>query len=235
MTIEMLSHRTFDWRFVTKNLFLQAEVPYPTHNEHFIRGYVPFLSQDFLTVYHKFTEAVYGSGLRPRNETCLSVVQEVMPIASARPYTEFVLPDAMRGIVEDMIVEVKTAFMERVNKSSYTKQKCYEKVDNISQRVAYPFSVYHETFLPITPLIVWGSCNLWLTQSLSSQVRTWGGYTERLIKLSGTLLLLPSTHTTIPRSINSLSWKEFWPRPSLVTPGLVTSLTEGLELLLVTN
>ena len=117
----------------------------------FTKGYIPYLSQNFLTVYYNFTEAVYGRGNISRNETCLGIAQEVMPIALARPYTEFVLPGALKGIVEGMISQVKTAFKERVNASSWlepqTKTKCYEKVDDIAQRVAYPDEVYHETAL----------------------------------------------------------------------------------------
>ena len=50
-----------------------------------------------------------------------------------------------------MISQLKTAFKERVNASSWlepqTKTKCYEKVDDIAQRVAYPDKVYHDTAL----------------------------------------------------------------------------------------
>ena len=160
-------------------------------------------------MYHKFTEAVYGSGLRPRNETCLSVVQEVMPIALARPYTEFVLPGAMKGIVEDMIVEVKTAFKERVNTSSwldsYTKQKCYEKVDNISQRVAYPFSVYHETLLNELYADYFTSVGLLKFMANAEYIVTSKDLGRLHTEVDKTELPLPSTHTTIPRSINSHS------------------------------
>ena len=116
-----------------------------------INGYVQFLSQDFLGVYHNFTLAVYGSGLRSRNETCLSLVQSAMPIALARPYTEYILPGGMKDNVEEMISVVKTAFKQRVNSStwldSFTKQECNEKVDKILQRVAYPSLIYHESYI----------------------------------------------------------------------------------------
>ena len=117
----------------------------------YIKGYIPYLSQDFLKVYYRFTEAVYGSGQRDRNETCLAIVQSAMPIALARPYTEFILPGGTKEAVEDMIYQVKKAFKERVNDSDWleatTKEKCYEKVDAITQRVAYPELIYHDSYV----------------------------------------------------------------------------------------
>ena len=116
-----------------------------------ITGYIQYLSADFLSVYHNFTLAVYGSGLRSRNETCLALVQSAMPIALARPYTEYILPGGIKDDVEVMISAVKTAFKERVNSSTwldqFTKDKCNEKVDSISQRVAYPSLIYHESYI----------------------------------------------------------------------------------------
>ena len=116
-----------------------------------IQGYVQYLSKDFLSAYHNFTLAVYGSGSHSRNETCLAMVQSAMAIALARPYTEYVLPGGMKENVDDMISAVKTAFKQRVNSSTwldpFTKEKCNEKVDDISQRVAYPSLIYHDSYL----------------------------------------------------------------------------------------
>ena len=117
----------------------------------YIKEYVPFLSQDFLDEYYKFTQAVYGVGQRDRNETCLALVQGALPIALARPYTEYVLPGGTKEVVEGMISQVKKAFKERVNSSSWlvdsTKKKCDEKVDAVTQRVAYPDLIYHDPYL----------------------------------------------------------------------------------------
>jgi endothelin-converting enzyme len=130
-----------------------------THNDtmlnyvmwHLVNRYIPFLSQDFLQVYHKFTQTVYGSGERDRNETCLAIVQRAMPIALARPYTEFVLPGGTKEAVSDMISKVKQAFKERVNDSDWledsTKVKCDKKVDAITQKVAYPQLIYHDSYV----------------------------------------------------------------------------------------
>ena len=117
----------------------------------YVKEYVPFLSQEFLDVYYRFTQVVYGSGQRSRNETCLSYVQAAMPIALARPYTEYVLPGGTKEVVEDMISEVKQAFKERVKNNTWlidsTKEKCDEKVDAVTQRVAYPKLIYHDSYL----------------------------------------------------------------------------------------
>ena len=95
---------------------------------HYVHSYISYLSQDFLQVYHKFTQTVYGSGERNRNETCLAIVQRAMPIALARPYTEYILPGGTKEAVSGMIFEVKQAFRERVNDSDWledsTKVKC---------------------------------------------------------------------------------------------------------------
>ena len=117
----------------------------------FIQQYIPYLSRDFLKVYYNFTEVVYGSGERDRNETCLSIVQRAMPIALSRPFTEFILPGGTREVVEDMISEVKKAFKERVNDSDWledsTKVKCEEKVDAVTERVAYPELIFHDSYV----------------------------------------------------------------------------------------
>jgi hypothetical protein len=43
-----------------------------------------------ITVYRALTAAGRGQG--ERYETCVNVVQEALPIALARPYSQFVLP-----------------------------------------------------------------------------------------------------------------------------------------------
>lgn len=118
---------------------------------HYIRGFIPYLSQDFLQVYYNFTRVVTGSGEIDRNQTCLAIVQQAMPIALARPYTEYVLPSGTKEVVTDMIPEVKKAFKERVNDSTWledpTKVKCDEKVEAITQRVAYPELIFHDSYV----------------------------------------------------------------------------------------
>ena len=56
-----------------------------------IQGFLPYLGENFTTPMYKFTQVTQGSGQKERYKTCISTVQSVLPIALARPYTEFVL------------------------------------------------------------------------------------------------------------------------------------------------
>ena len=57
-----------------------------------ILSYIPTLSSDFVSAFDSFSLATTGQGLRQRYQTCLSVVEAVMPIALARPFTDYILP-----------------------------------------------------------------------------------------------------------------------------------------------
>lgn len=118
---------------------------------HLINSYVRLLSQDFKYAYYNFTEVVYGGGPRDRNETCLSLGQSTLPIALARMYTEFVLPEGTKETVEVMISQIKSAFKERVSEKTWldqsTKDACNDKVDKITERVAYPTLLFHDSYV----------------------------------------------------------------------------------------
>ena len=116
-----------------------------------VSGYTTYLSQNFSDVYYKFAHNVTGSGAKPRNITCISLVQKVLPISLARLYTEFILPEGTKSSVVTMISHIKHAFKDRVNESVWldntTKQRCIEKVDAVTQRVAYPDLIYHDSYI----------------------------------------------------------------------------------------
>jgi len=56
-----------------------------------ILGFIPYLGENFTTPYYKFMLDTQGSGKLERYKTCISTVQMILPIALARPYTDFVL------------------------------------------------------------------------------------------------------------------------------------------------
>ena len=116
-----------------------------------VKGYVGFLSSDFREEYYNFTEHITGSGERERNLTCLSLVQSVLPIALARPFTEFYFPSNAKSSVTDMITQIKEAFKVRLDDKTWidndTREQCKEKVDAITQRVAYPDKIFHDSYL----------------------------------------------------------------------------------------
>jgi endothelin-converting enzyme len=118
---------------------------------HLIITYLPALSSDFLTALDTFLLATTGEGSRQRYQTCLSIVQEIMPIALARPFTDFILPRGTKANVSVMIEEVKAAFKVRLQEKAWldetTKKRCVEKVDAITKMVAYPDQIDNDTYL----------------------------------------------------------------------------------------
>ena len=61
-----------------------------------IRSYIPYLGDNFTAAYYNFSKSVQGSGQLPRNQTCISYVQSVMPMALARIYALSVLPNGTK-------------------------------------------------------------------------------------------------------------------------------------------
>ena len=61
-----------------------------------IKRYLTYLSSDFVSAVVTFTQAVTGEGWRQRYQTCISVVQQAMPIALARPFTDYILPEGTK-------------------------------------------------------------------------------------------------------------------------------------------
>eukprot|EP00731_Ephydatia_muelleri_P014446 Em0008g166a len=111
-----------------------------------IRSYIPYLGDNFTAAYYNFSKSVQGSGQLPRNQTCISYVQSVMPMALARIYALSVLPNGTKEDLVTMISKIETAFKERlaVNKwlDEPTRQACDDKVNAITQMVAYPDYIY---------------------------------------------------------------------------------------------
>ena len=74
-----------------------------------------------------------------------------MPIALARPFTDYILPPGSKENVSDMIEEVKEAFKMRLEEKEWldntTKERCVEKVNAISEMVAYPNQTDNDTYL----------------------------------------------------------------------------------------
>ena len=63
-----------------------------------IYQYIPYLDQRFLGAYAVYS-GVVGLSVQPqRYTTCIGVAQDIMPMALARPYTDFVLPAGTKVI-----------------------------------------------------------------------------------------------------------------------------------------
>lgn len=116
-----------------------------------VKQYLPYLSEDFAKAYSTFTLATQGRGEGERFETCVNVVQEALPIALARPYSQFVLPPGTKSIVSEMIDAVKAAFIERLNENTWlddtTREASKEKVRAITKMIAFPDQLYNDTYL----------------------------------------------------------------------------------------
>jgi endothelin-converting enzyme len=116
-----------------------------------IGRYLPRLDSDFLSLVDTFNEATTGQGSRQRYQTCISVTQNIMPLALARPYTDYLLPNGTKENVTEMIEEVKEAFKSRLEDKDWlddtTKERCAEKVDAMTEMVAYPDQISNDTYL----------------------------------------------------------------------------------------
>ena len=112
---------------------------------------VRFLSRDFLNVYYNFTEQITGTGKKGRNVTCLDLVQRRFPIALSRLFTDKYFPSNAKSSVSQMIFQIKEAFKDRLMENTWidkdTKKECRNKVDAITQRVAYPDFIHNDTYI----------------------------------------------------------------------------------------
>ena len=118
---------------------------------HLTKEGVRYLSRDFLSVYYNFTEQITGTGEKDRNVTCLDLVQISFPIALSRPFTDVYFPSNAKSSVSQMISQIKEAFKDRLTKNTwideYTKKECKDKVDAITQRVAYPDLIHYDSYV----------------------------------------------------------------------------------------
>jgi len=53
-----------------------------------VKHYISLMGQDFLDAYYTFTSAVTGNGERERYLTCVSLVENSLPMAVARPFAD---------------------------------------------------------------------------------------------------------------------------------------------------
>jgi len=53
-----------------------------------VKHYISLLGQDFLDAYYTFTSAVTGNGEKERYLTCVSLVENSLPMAVARPFVD---------------------------------------------------------------------------------------------------------------------------------------------------
>lgn len=116
-----------------------------------VMSYLPYLSEEFTSALDKFNDEVSGSGGGQRYKECIEVAQDIMPIALAKSYTDFVLPNGTKESVSEMITEVKNAFKARLDANTWlddtTRQRSKDKVDAITQMVAYPDQIDNATYL----------------------------------------------------------------------------------------
>ena len=69
--------------------------------------YFPYLGQDYLNAYAVYSGKV-GLSVQPqRYTTCIQVAQSIMPMALARPYTDFVLPNGTKVSFIPAVISVR--------------------------------------------------------------------------------------------------------------------------------
>ena len=63
----------------------------------FIQTYIPVLDEDCLAAYRAFRKATRGDeGENERYETCIGIVEEILPYTIVKPFAEKVFPDGAR-------------------------------------------------------------------------------------------------------------------------------------------
>lgn len=105
----------------------------------------------------------------PRYKTCVNNIQEQMPLALARAFTEeFFTPDiqachgrergrwflpcsVLQGNMSVVLKELKLALKERINEKDWldsaTKQRALNKAETIKEFVAYPNKILDTSFV----------------------------------------------------------------------------------------
>ena len=111
-------------------------------------------------------------GRVPRTDTCIAVVEGTLPIALARPFVENyssqgtkvnnnkisscqinINRDDLQETVSMMIKYVKAAFKDRINElgnewlDDVTRRRSLDKVDAITQMVAYPDNILDNDYV----------------------------------------------------------------------------------------
>lgn len=122
-----------------------------------MRVFIPGIDEESLAAYNSLKKTATGKSAsdEDRSETCIGVVEQILPMALARSYAEHVLPHGLRvsvglcilpagkvplsmhthfykATVSTMTEELKIALKERINTSDwlddYSRQRAIEKV-----------------------------------------------------------------------------------------------------------
>uniref|UniRef100_A0A1X7TUR9 Endothelin-converting enzyme 1 n=2 Tax=Amphimedon queenslandica TaxID=400682 RepID=A0A1X7TUR9_AMPQE len=144
----------------TPSYFKNLSLVYINYNEsvlenyfkwHLVLQYIEYLGNQFLSPYYQYTTSVLGSGKTERYLTCVSSLEDIVPMTVSRLYTDYVLAPGTKGNISEMVSQIKTAFQERLSKNTFldsvTKQRSIWKVGNISQMIAYPDEISDNNYL----------------------------------------------------------------------------------------
>ena len=99
---------------------------------HLAKVYVPYLGDDFLSMYYQFQKLVRGEGQPERYLTCITIIERVAPMPLARLFTNYILPPGTKDDMSRLITSIKDAFVERLMANEWlddiTRQRSIWKV-----------------------------------------------------------------------------------------------------------
>jgi len=103
------------------------------------------------SAYNAIRQDVMGVIGTERSQACVAAVEQIMPLALARVFYEYILPVGSRGNISEMVVELRQAMRERVGSREWldeeTRKRATEKVDAITDMIAYPDQILNDTYL----------------------------------------------------------------------------------------
>lgn len=115
--------------------------------ENYVKWTVAFphlslLSSEFRDLVHEFSANLTGTGATPRYEVCTSTTSNAVKYAVSRLYTRQNVINGTRSSMNTAIDNIQTAFKDRLDASTWltstTRDRCKQKVDQITRQIAYP-------------------------------------------------------------------------------------------------
>lgn len=115
-----------------------------------IQDEIPYLSQPFLNARKHYKEKVLGTkGLRKRWKTCVAYTNEYLGELLGKLYKESHFKESTKTSVEDMITNIRKAFMNNVKTLTWmdkkTKDKVNDKANAMKDQVGYPSYITNAT------------------------------------------------------------------------------------------
>lgn len=116
-----------------------------------VRLFVPSLDQECVNAFQQFTNVITNNGIPEREEMCVGMVQEYLPLAVWRPYADTVVTTNAQSAASVMTTDIMAAFRQRVTTRVWldqeTIQRCQNKVDLMTQNIAYPDEILDDDLL----------------------------------------------------------------------------------------